>query len=133
MANLLKAVNQFRPKIKLGKTVESKEVFKYMADRTSLNKGSIQIVAAEFADAIAFFNKQGRGVKIEGLGTYYPKIAMDGKFSVSHRLDKDIKSALNTDGSFSGDIVNKANIGKTKEELIEMWNEAFPDDKVIID
>ncbi|MCT4603758.1 MAG: HU family DNA-binding protein [Marinifilum sp.] len=130
MANLLKALNAFRPKIKLAKTAGMQQVVEYIASRTGLNKGQIQMVLAELADTVIFFNKQGQGVKLEGLGTYLPKIDTEGKIAVSHRLDKYIKSALNAQGAFTGTVENKANIGKSKEEFIAMWNEAHPDDKI---
>ncbi|HNB51031.1 MAG TPA: hypothetical protein PK530_03765 [Anaerolineales bacterium] len=47
-------------------------------------------------DAIIFFNQAGRGVKVEGLGMYLPKIDLNGRFSIKHRPDMDIKNALNT-------------------------------------
>ena len=37
---------------------------------------------------------------------------------------------LNIPGVFSGTIINPHNIGKTSDELIAMWNEAFPEDPV---
>lgn len=53
--------------------------------------------------------RAGRGVKLEGLGSYLPKIALDGTFDVSHRLDRAIKNALNAPGTFTGNIKNRAN------------------------
>ncbi|WP_321516682.1 hypothetical protein [Marinifilum fragile] len=110
-----------------------KQVVEFIASGTGLNKGQIQMVLAELADTIIFFNKQGQGVKLEGLGTYLPKIDTEGKISVSHRLDRYIKSALNVEGGFTGNIENKTNIGKSKEEFIAMWNEAYPDDPISLD
>lgn len=130
MAILLKAVNAFRPKLKLGRTITTKEMVDYIMARTGLNKGAIQQVLAELADTVIFFNRNGVGVKLEGLGTYLPKIANDGKISVSHRLDSYIRNALNVKGSYTGEIINRKNIGKTKEDYIAMWNEAHPDDPI---
>ncbi|MDQ2178443.1 HU family DNA-binding protein [Marinifilum sp. D714] len=107
-----------------------KQVVEFIASRTGLNKGQIQMVLAELADTVIFFNKQGQGVKLEGLGTYLPEIDTEGEISVSHRLDRYIKSALNVEGGFTGNIENKTNIGKSKEEFIAMWNEAHPDDPI---
>lgn len=132
MANILTAINSFRPKVKLGKSVTINQLIEYIASRTGLNRGSIQLVLAELADTVVFFNKQGKGVKLDGLGTYLPKMGIDGKFSVSHRLDPYIRSALNAQGAFAGDIENRSNIGKTKEDFIALWNEVHPDDPVVL-
>jgi hypothetical protein len=87
-------------------------------------------VLKELRDALIFFAQQGRGAKIEGLGTYLPKIGLDARFDMAHRLDGAIKNSLNTPGSFSGEIENRANIGKTADELVALWNEDHPDDLV---
>jgi len=81
-------------------------------------------------EAITFFNRQGQGVKLVKLGTYLPKIALDGKFGVSHRLDVVIRNGLNAPGSFSGEIANRSNVGKTPDELVAQWNAEHPEDPV---
>ena len=77
-----------------------------------------------------FFNKRGESVKLEGLGIYQPNIDLEGNVSVKYLLDGDIESALNAKGAYTGEIENRENIGKTSEELVEMWNKDHPDDLV---
>ncbi|MCP4542034.1 MAG: hypothetical protein GY832_33310 [Chloroflexi bacterium] len=64
------------------------------------------------------------------MGTYLPKVGLDGTFDVSHRLDKAIKNGLNAPGAFSGEIVKRENIGKTADDLVAIWDEEHPDDPV---
>jgi hypothetical protein len=130
MASKIQAVGAYCPRIKLGKTVSLEQLVKYIAGRTGLNEGTISIVLKELRDAVIFFTLQGRGAKIDGLGTYLPKVKLDGRFDVSHRLDAAIKNGLNTPGAFSGEIENRDNIGKTTGDLVTLWNEAHPDDPV---
>ena len=130
MAKRIQAINKYCPRIVLGKTIQLKELVNYIADRTGLNKGDIQIALSELSAAIQFFNKQGQGVKLEGLGTYQPKIDLQGKYSVLHRLDKEIENSLNTPGAFSGEVTNKEYIGKTVDDLVAKWNEDNPTDLV---
>ena len=130
MASKIQAINVFRPKINLRPSVAMKELVEYIADRTGLNKGEIQMALSELSDAVQFYNKRGQGVKLQGLGTYLPKINLQGKFSISHRLDREIANELNAPGAFSGDIQNRQNIGKTPDELVALWNEAHPDGPV---
>lgn len=96
MASRIKAIGALRPRIDLGKTVQKAELTRYLAARTNLSEGQIDHVIEEMRDAIIFFNQSGRGVKVEGLGTYLPKINLNGRFSIEHRPDMDIKNALNT-------------------------------------
>ena len=120
MASKIQAINVFRPKINLRPSVAMKELVEYIADRTGLNKGEIQMALSELSDAVQFYNKRGQGVKLQGLGTYLPKINLQGKFSISHRLDREIGNALNAPGAFSGDIQNRQNIGKTPDGLVAL-------------
>jgi hypothetical protein len=69
-------------------------------------------------------------VKFEGLGTYTPSIDLEGKLKISHRADRSLTNALNAQGAFQGEIENRANIGKTSDGLVAMWNAANPDDMV---
>ena len=130
MASRIAAINAYRPKVVLRPSVGMKELVEYIADRTGLNKGEIQIVLSELSATVQFFNKQGQGVKLPGLGTYLPKIDTQGKFSISHRLDREISNVLNAPGAFTGEIANRENIGKSGDELVALWNEAHPDDPV---
>jgi hypothetical protein len=98
LANRLSAIAAYRPRIQLGNTVQKVELARYLADRTGLNEGSVELVIKELRDAILFFNRAGRAVKIEGLGTYTPGIDLEGTF------------------------------GKSPDDLIVMWNQAHPDD-----
>ena len=130
MANLLQAINAYRPKLILGKTVKMKQLVEFISSRTGLNKGDIQIALSELSETVTFFNKQGQGVKLEGLGTYLPSMDTKGNISISHRLDTSIKSALNAHGAYLGDVKNRENIGKTNEEYTQLWNTDHPDDLV---
>jgi hypothetical protein len=131
MAARIQAINAYRPKIKHGNTVQTSELVRLLADRTGLNKGEVALVLGELSDSIVFYNREGRGVKLEGLGIYMPKIGLDGVFSVWHRLDRSIFNQLNISGFFTGIVLNRENIGKAVEELIAMWNADHPDDPVI--
>ena len=130
MANLLKAINANRPKINLRPTVQLPALVGYLSSRTGLSEGEVRMVLEELSDAVTFFNRQGQGVKLVKLGTYLPKLALNGKFGVSHRLDVAIKNALNAPGSFSGEIANRKNIGKSADDLLAQWDAEHPDDPV---
>ena len=56
-----------------------------------------------------------------------------GGLSVNVRVDKRITGALNVPGAFTGKVNNSANIGKTTEEFVEMWNQEHPDDMIVSD
>jgi len=73
--------------------------------------------------------KEGRSVHT-GVAIFRPSIDMEGKLSVSVRVDKRILSALNAPGAFTGNIRNHENIGKTSQEIANRWNAEHPDDPI---
>jgi len=131
MSNLITAINAYRPRLVLGQTVKMKELVEFISGRTGLNKGDLLIALSELSNSVIFFNKRGQGVKLDGLGTYLPSIDTQGELSISHRLDNEIKNAINTTGAFMGEIQNRENIGKTNEQFIAMWNKEHPTDLVV--
>jgi len=131
MASRIKAIGAYRPRIKLGRTAQMSEVVAYIAERTGLNEGEVSIALKELRDVVAHFNLAGRGVKLEGLGIYAPKIGLDGTLDASHRLDRALKNRLNTPDAFQGEIENRDMIGKTGDDLVARWNEEHPEDPVV--
>jgi len=130
MASKIKAINEYRPKIKLGKRAGTDDLVEFIARSTGLNESGVRQVLLELRDTVLFFNLRGQPVKLEGLGTYTPKIDLAGTFGVGHRADTALKKGINTPGKFQADIENRENIGKSGDDLAAMWNEAHPDDPV---
>jgi hypothetical protein len=130
MASRVSALNHYRPQIEYGETADWREVAEFLEERSTLSKADIIAVLTGLQDAVLHFNGQGRGVKLEGLGTYLPNINYRGELDAAHRLDRRLKRGLNN-GSFSGKIRNKRNIGKSAAEVFAMWNAEHPDNPVI--
>ena len=55
---------------------------------------------------------------------------MDGSLDIQYRADNALVNALNLPGVFSGKIVHPENIGKSSDDLVEMWNSEHPEDPV---
>lgn len=130
MTSRISALNHYRPQIEYGETADWREVADHIANHTGLSHADVIRVLLELQAAIIYFLLQGRGVKLEGLGTYLPNINYQGVFDVAHRLDRRLKRALNIKGVFSGRIRNKKNIGMTAEEVFARWNEEHPEEPV---
>lgn len=130
MASRISALNHYRPQIEYGDTADWREVANYMAASSTLSPSDIIGVLTGLEEAVLHFNLRGRGVKLEGLGTYLPNINYRGEMDVAHRLDRRLKRQLNNN-SFNGRIRNKKNIGKSAAEVIALWNAEHPDDPVL--
>jgi len=110
--------------------VGTDELVKFIARSTGLNESGVRQVLLELRDATLFYSLQGTPVYLEGLGTYTPKVGLDGTLGVGHRADNKIRQGLNAPGAFSGTIANRESIGKVSDDLVAQWNEAHPDDPV---
>jgi len=130
MASKIQAINTYRPKIDLGKRIGTNELVEFIARSTGLNESGVRQVLLELRDATLFYTLQGTPVYLEGLGTYTPKINLDGTMGIGHRADNQIKKGLNASGQFSGTIQNRQNIGLTSDDLVSQWNTDNPEDPV---
>lgn len=126
----IKAVSLYSPKVIQPGTADMKDLVTIIAGRSNLNEGTIFNVLKELGAVIPYFFQQGRAVKIESLGTFTLRIALDGSFSISHLPDKNLKATINTDNWFKGKIKNKDMIGKTTDDLVARWNSEHPDDPI---
>jgi len=106
------------------------ELVSAVANRTGLNKGDVLLSVNELRDNIVSIALSGRGVKIDGLGTFTPKVNLKGEISLSVRLDSSISADLNKRKAFEGNIENREMMGKTVQDIIAKWNELPPDDLV---
>jgi hypothetical protein len=130
MAPRIKAVNAYRPRIEQGNTVQKPELVRALSRATGLVEGSIDQSIKELRDQIIEFNRAGRAVKVDGLGTFSPSIDLVGNLAISYRPDPALSNGLNIPGVFSGTILNREYIGTTGEELVAQWNMDHPEDLV---
>jgi hypothetical protein len=130
MTSRIKAIGVYRPRVEQGNTVQKPELIRALSRSTGLVEGSIDQVIKELRDQIIEFCRSGRAVKVEGLGTFTPNIALDGTFDLQFRADSAFSNGLNIPGIFSGTILNRENIGKSADELIAQWNADHPEDPV---
>ncbi len=130
MAPRIKAINAYRPRVEQGNTVQKPELIRALSRATGLVEGSIDQATKELRDQIIEYNRAGRAVKVEGLGTFSPGIDLDGTLSINFRADPALNYGINIPGIFSGTIINREYIGSTSEDLVVKWNEEHPDDQI---
>ena len=131
MAHRIKVISLYRPRIEQGNTVQKPELIRLISHGTGLVEATLDYGLKELRDQIIAITRTGRAVKVEGLGTWTPNIGMDGSFDIQYRADTALVNGLNVPGTFTGTIRNRANIGKTGDELVAKWNAQHPDDPVV--
>jgi hypothetical protein len=130
MARKITAIRTYRPEINRAPTLQTAEVIREMCRATTLSEGAIYNVVYQMQEVILMAHRDGRAVKIEGLGTFTPTIRMDGRFDILFRPDADVLRQLNFRDEFHAKLLNKANIGKSADDLVALWNEEHPEDPV---
>jgi nucleoid DNA-binding protein len=130
MATRVDVINALRPRVVLKPEAGTEQLADFIAERTAIESEVVKRVLAELHHAVIHFAHQGAPVAIEGLGVYSPTIDLSGEFDCSHRTDRRIVLGLNQPGGFNGEIANRENIGKATRELVALWNETNPDDRV---
>lgn len=130
MAPKIKAIGAYRPRIDQGKTAQKPELLRAASRATGIVEGTFDLSICELRDQIIEFCRAGRAVKVDGIGTWTPNLQMDGSINIQYRADNALVNALNLPGVFSGAILNAENIGKSTDELVALWNEAYPEDPI---
>lgn len=133
MAEEIRAIRSYAPRLKLGNMVDIKELVSIIQGRTSFNEGAILNMLTELRDAIIFFALAGRPVRLRELGIFAPRIDKNGRLGINFKTDKWLKSEMNVEGKYNGEIVNKDMIGKSIEEMVQRWNQEHPDDEIKLD
>jgi hypothetical protein len=129
MALSIQAFSKYCPRIDLGEPADPKRFMELITQRTTLSAGVVKNVQESEVETLIGLLKEGRSVRT-GIAIFRPTIDAKGNLSVSVRVDKRITAALNIPGAFSGKVNNSANIGKTSDEIVQLWNEEHPEDPI---
>lgn len=130
MAKRITAIRRYKPEIKRERTLQMADIIRDMTRSTGLSHGEILHVVYQLQEAILEANREGRALKMEALGTFTPVLRMDGSLDILFRPHVDLLRELNDPTRFRAKILNKKNIGKSSEELVEQWDRDHPDDPV---
>jgi len=129
MAKKIQAIRKYGPRLDLGRTADEDEYIDLVTRNSGVSRGEVLQIQAEDTDALVYLLKQGRSVST-GTIIYTPSIKQDGRIDVNVRLRKGVEGQVNVPGEFKGDVINADNIGKTTDEVCDMWDAEFPDDLI---
>ena len=130
MAQLIQAFSKYGPKIDLMEAAEPRRFMDLITQRTTLSAGVVKNVQESEVETLIGLLKEGRSVHT-GVAIFRPTIDAQGNLTVNVRVDKRITAALNVPGAFTGKVNNSANIGKTTDEIVDLWNQNHPDDTIV--
>ncbi len=130
MASLITVRRWLGPRLKLIKTLASKDATEQITQYTGLTRGEIIHVLYELGDLLVRAARVGQPVHLEGLGTFTPSLNRNGELRLHFRAGPEMKKKLSWQHQIRAKITNKSNIGATDEELVVQWNELHPEDPV---
>jgi len=127
--NRITAINMLRPRARTFVMVDMKVLSAYVATRANMSVSDVSHALEELHNAIVFFCALGHSVKLEGLGVFRPDLELSGAKTIHYRMDRQLIKSINQ-APFVARIDNGDNIGKSPEELVELWDELHPDEPV---
>jgi hypothetical protein len=129
MAKLIQAIATYGPRIVLEKAVNPQRFIEWITRRTTLSSGVVKNVQESEVETLIGLLNEGRPVHT-GIAIFTPTIDLKGNIGVSVRVDRRILAALNVPSAFTGKVANRENIGRTSQEIADLWNKAHPSDPV---
>jgi len=128
MAKKIKMWQELGPRLASATPMDSEEMIDELIAATNQTRGSILAVLSELDVVIEKGLKAGRIVKLPNGTSFRPIGKKDGSIKISLRLNPRVSGGVNSE--FRGAWLNAANIGKTEDEMVALWNELHPDDLI---
>jgi hypothetical protein len=128
MAKIIRAWAVLGPRLEPATPMDSEELIENLIAATNQSRGSILALLSELDDQIETALKSGRIVRLPNNTHYRPIGKRDGSIDINVRVNPELSKRVNF--GFRGKWINSANIGKTQDEIITLWNTAYPDDPI---
>ena len=128
MAEKIKMWRMIGPQLETTNPMLPEEVIDELISATNQTRGSILAVLSELDVAIEKGLKAGRSVHLPNGTLLRPVGKKDGSIRIYTRLNPRVTSGVNA--NFRGKWINPTNIGKTEAEMVELWNELYPEDVI---
>ncbi len=131
MTKKLAMLNRLRPRIISQGLTDLEILAERVTKNTTFNSdefyGMLRLAMKEAVKAL----QAGETVKLDGLVNVRPYLKVNGKVDMALLGDRRALAALNNPKLWTADKVsNYRNLGKSSEELVELWNTSHPDDPV---
>lgn len=132
MVKRITAINLLRPRIKSQGMTDLEILAGRLARQsTTFDEDEMWGIFRKLIKEIMFSLENGETVKLDDLIYISPNMKVGGEVGLSIRVDRSATASLNDPALWTGDKVkNHANMSKSSDELVSMWNEENPDDLV---
>lgn len=110
--------NTQMPRLKLEKPLETRELVRYINERSGFVASDVVGMLYELRDVLLNHLQNAKPVRLESLGIFSPSMRLDGSINIRFRPSKEFLKDLNakTD-TLTRRASNRKNIGKTLQDL----------------
>lgn len=131
MANRLAAINQLRAKINSQGVADIETLARRAAQNTTYHPIEIASILRLCLETAHQALADGETVKLDGLVYLSPNLKVGGEVNLRLRADRAALAALNNPLLWpAAKVSNAANLNKTAEQLVALWNATYPADPV---
>lgn len=129
MAKRIQVWAKYGPRLALGDPMTAEEVLENIVSATNQSRGSVLAVLAELDVQITAGLKAGRIVRLPNGTRYEPVGKKDGCINIIVNVSHEVYNRVNS--MFRGKWTNAEHIGKSEADLVQLWNEEFPEDQIV--
>jgi len=131
MAKKIQAIAKYRPRLKKRGVARQDDISRWMANRTLLTEGQANAVLSDIGTVSKFYLLNRQDVELKGVGKLVLDINLKGELSLNLQVDSDVMDRLNAGYDKSAETIENAeNVGKTSDELCDLWDAEYPDDLI---
>ncbi len=131
MAKRITIINQLRPKIISQDLIGFEKMAERIAKNTTYNAEEVYSILRLYVEESIAALERGETVKMDRFLSVLPNMQVGGEVDVMTRRNRALIARLNNPRLWTADKVsNHANLTKSPEELVELWDESHPDDPV---
>ena len=132
MAKRIAVVNQLRPKIKSQGVVDLDTLASRIARQsTTFDEDEMFAMFRKMIREALLALQNGETVKLDGLVNLVPQMKVGGEVNLGLRVDRSAIAGLNDPRLWTAvKVTNHANLHKSPDDLVALWNSENPDDAV---
>lgn len=132
MAKRIVVVNKLRPKVTSQGVADLDTLTTRMARQsTTFDEDEMYGMFRKLIKEIVFALQNGETVKLDGLVNILPEMKVGGEVRLALRANRSVITQLNDPALWTAaKVTNHANLNKSSDELVALWNKAHPEDPV---
>ncbi len=131
MATKIQAWVEFGPRLEPTDPITPEGMIERIVNASNQSRGSVKAILDELDVQTEIALKEGHIVQLPNGTHFKPSGHKDGSIDVNVRVNPRVVKNLNT--GFRGQWRNAENIGKSEAEIVALWNDAHPDDPIVIE